>query len=155
MTEITKIREKYSFRNDPSVPEFLAGEIFAVMDANCALCARAATWIARNDRGNAIRIVPIQSGVGRALLRHYGLDPYDPATWLFVDHGAAFTSLSAVARAARHMGPGWRMLSVLDRLPRSVADRLYGFVARNRYHLFGRANLCTLPDPAVRARLVQ
>ena len=63
------------------------GHIFTVMDANCALCAKGASWIARNDHADEFRIVPIQSVQGRALLVENDLDPHDPASWLFVENG--------------------------------------------------------------------
>jgi predicted DCC family thiol-disulfide oxidoreductase YuxK len=36
-----------------------------------------------------------------------------------------------------------------------VQDILYRAVARNRYRLFGSADLCTLPDPEVQKRLLK
>ena len=49
------------------------------------------------------------------------------------------------------LGPGL----LLRLLPRRVRDRLYGMLARNRYRLFGRADMCAVPDPALRARLIE
>lgn len=128
--------------------------MFTVMDAHCALCARGARWIARNDRAGAFTIIPVQSELGGALMRHYGLDPADPVSWLYVEHGRAFTSLDALIRVGRRLGGVWRGLVVLRLLPRAVQDPLYRLVARNRYRLFGRADLCALPDPQVQKRLL-
>lgn len=128
--------------------------MFTVMDAHCALCARGARWIARNDRAGAFTIIPVQSELGGALMRHYGLDPVDPVSWLYVEHGRAFTSLDALIRVGRRLGGVWRGLVVLRLLPRAVQDPLYRLVARNRYRLFGRADLCALPDPQVQKRLL-
>lgn len=50
-------REPFSYLRDEAVPKFLAGDVFTVMDAQCALCARGATWIARHDRANEFRIL--------------------------------------------------------------------------------------------------
>ncbi len=144
----------YSYLQDPIVPAFEAGDIFTVMDAHCALCARGARWIARNDKAQEFRILPIQSPAGHALLQHYGLDPDDPTTWLFVEHGQAYTSLDALARVGSRLGGIWKSLTLLRRLPRSIQDPLYRTIARNRYRLFGKADLCTLPAPDVRERLV-
>jgi len=40
-------------------------------------------------------------------------------------------------------------------LPRTVQDWLYRIVARNRYRLFGRTNMCAIPDPGLLARLIE
>lgn len=131
----------------------MTGPIFTVMDAHCALCARGARWIARNDRKGEFKIVPIQSALGRDLLIRNGLDPDDPTSWLFIENGHAFQSLDAVIRVGWRLGGPWKALALLRILPRSWQDKLYHAVARRRY-LLGRADLCHLPDPDVRARLV-
>lgn len=150
--EIT--RPPYSYLDDPEVPTFDAPRHLAVMDAQCALCARGARWIARHDRREEFRILPIQTPLGNALLRHYDMDPDDPNSWLYLTEGRAYSSLDATIRVAQHFGGLWRALSVLRLLPRPVQDWLYARVARNRYRLLGRTDMCTLPDPALRKRLM-
>lgn len=148
-------RDPFSYRQDRSVPAFAAGPVFTVMDATCALCARGAAWIARHDRAQEFTIIPMQSAVGRALLVHYGLDPDDPVSWLYVEDGQAFTSLEAFVRAGRRLGGVWRGLGLLGLLPRRWQDALYVRVARSRYRVFGTADLCALPDPEVQRRLLR
>ena len=126
----------------------------AVMDAHCALCARGAAWIARNDRDAIFRIIPVQSELGQGLLTRHGLDPDDPASWLFLENGAAWTGLEALARVGWRLGGVWRGLAALRLLPRFVRGPLYRVVARNRYRMFGRADLCAMPDPEVQRRLL-
>jgi predicted DCC family thiol-disulfide oxidoreductase YuxK len=145
----------YSFRGDPSVPDFDDGFPIAVMDADCALCSWGARMIHRLDRKETTRIAPVQSPLGHALMRHYGVDPSDPATWLFIDEGRAHVDFDAVIHAGRRFGGWGRMTSVLRLLPRPARDRLYRLIARNRYRLFGRGELCALPDPAFQRRLLR
>ena len=44
---------------------------------------------------------------------------------------------------------------VLRILPRGLRNWLYRRFARNRYRLFGRADMCALPDPAFQRRLLR
>ena len=155
MAEVHFSSAPFSFLDDPSVPKFDAPEYFTVMDANCGLCARGAAWIARNDADEKFRIVPVQSALGAALLRHYGMDPEDPLSWLYIENGRARTSLDAIIRVGRQFGGIWKMLAVFNVLPRSVQDSLYGVVARNRYRFLGRKSFCDMPDPEIQARLLR
>ena len=125
------------------------GPIFAVMDAGCALCAKGAGWIARNDKSDEIQVIPMQSELGRTLLAQYRLDPDDPASWLYVENGEAFTSLDAYVRVGQRLGGFWKGLALLRFLPVPVQDALYHLVARNRHWLFPRTGLCTLPGSHV------
>ena len=144
----------YSYLEDPAVPKFQSNGVFSVMDAHCALCARGATWIARHDRRGEFSIIPVQSDLGASLMRHYGLDPADPSSWLYVEEGKAHSSLDALIRVGQRFGGRWRALALLHILPKPVRDFVYRTVATNRYRWFGRADLCNLPDPEVQKRLL-
>lgn len=148
-------RSRYSYRRDPSVPDFSAGEVMTVMDAHCSLCAKGAAWIARHDTRQEFTIIPMQSEIGSALMHHYGLDPSDPVSWLYIEDGYAYSSLDAVIRAGRRLGGIWNGLLFLRILPSSVRDMLYRWVARNRYQWFGRNAMCDLLDPQVQKRLLR
>ena len=62
--------------------------------------------------------------------------------------------MEAIIRiGARLRGPG-RLLRVMRLLPRPGPEWLYRRIARNRYW-FGRADICSLPDAGLRARLLE
>lgn len=145
----------YSHRDDPGVPPFDDAEPVAVMDAHCAICSWGARMIHRLDRAGTTRICPIQSPLGRALLRHYGLDPQDPASWLFLDKGQAHKDFDAVLHAGRRYGGLGRLTLALRIIPKPLRDWLYLRLARNRYRLFGRGDLCALPNPGLQRRILR
>lgn len=146
--------EPHSYRDAPSVPPFDDAGPVAVLDAQCGLCSKAALWIARNDHGARVRFVPIQSPLGAALARHYGVDPEDPATWLLLDNGHAMAGLDAALHVSRYLGP-WRALGLFRGVPAPLRNVMYRVIARNRYRVFGRADLCALPDPEIQRRLLR
>ena len=150
-----EVREPYSYLNDPAVPAFDAGTNFVIMDAHCALCARGATWIARADQAEAFRIIPVQSSLGQSLLRHYGLDPADPNSWLYVRDGLAFEDMDALIRVGKQLGGRWRAFWLLRLFPPPLLRGLYHLIARHRICLFGRGDLCNLPDAELQRRLVR
>ncbi len=144
----------YSYHHDGAVPRFSDGGPCTVMDAECGICARGATWIARNDQHEEFRIIPLQSDLGRSLISHYGMDPCDPTSWLYLEDGKAYSSLDAIIRVGERLGGIWTLLGALRAMPRPAQDCLYGLLARNRYRLGGRVDLCSLPDPEVRKRIL-
>jgi predicted DCC family thiol-disulfide oxidoreductase YuxK len=147
-------REGYSYRQDDAVPSFDDSHPIVFMDGECLLCTQAARFIARLDKGGAFRICPVQSLLGTSVLTHYGLEPRDPESWLYLDGGRAHTSIDAMIRAGRRLGGwGW-LLTPLAILPRPVQDWLYRRLARSRYRLFGRSDMCAIPDASLRRRLI-
>lgn len=152
---LTVDRAPYAYRDDPEVPAFDDGGPIAFVDGDCALCTFGARLIARFDTRRAFRICRTQSPTGRALLVHFGVDPDDPESWLYLVDGRAYGSLDGIVRAAARVGGvGW-LLQPLRLLPGPLQDWLYRRVARNRHRLFGRADICAAPDPALRARLME
>lgn len=149
-----RAREPWSWRDDPAVPPFDDAGPVAIMDGDCALCAGGARIIARLDRDRAFRIGRTQSPIGAALVRHYGLDPRDPETWLFLEDGRAWSGMEAILRIGARLGGPGRLVAPLRLLPRPLRDWLYRRIARNRY-LSGRGDMCGLPDPELRARLLE
>lgn len=151
----TEPKPPYSYRDDPKVPTFDDSHPLTIMDGECVLCSVGARLIARFDKKAEFKICRTQSALGQTLLGHYGLSPHDPESWLYIVDGQAFTSLDAMIRVGRRMGgPGW-LLQALRLIPSSLQDILYRKLARSRYRLFGRTNMCSIPDPALRARLLE
>lgn len=124
------------------------------MDADCALCTWGARLISRFDRAGEFRICPTRSPLGQAVLGHFGLDPHDPESWLYLVEGQAYTSLDAIIRVAGRVGGPGHLLRALRILPRPTQDWLYRRIARNRYQILGRTDMCALPDPELRRRLI-
>lgn len=149
------MHKPYSFRDDTNVPSFDDGAPIAVMDAECAVCSWGAQMIHRLDRTSTVRICPIQTPLGAALLNHYNMDPKDPTSWLFIDQGIAHADFEAVLYASRLFGGWGRLMVVLRVFPKPVRDWLYIRLARNRYALFGKKDMCALPDPEFQRRLMQ
>lgn len=147
-------RTAYSYRNDPAVPDFDDIRPIAFMDGECVLCMTGARLIDRMDRSGRIRICPVQTDLGRAVLMHFGLDPSDPDSWLFLHEGCAYGGLDAMIRVGQLTGGAGHLLRVLRVLPNGLQNWLYKRLARNRYALFGRRDTCELPTPSLRARLL-
>jgi predicted DCC family thiol-disulfide oxidoreductase YuxK len=144
----------YSYRDDPQVPRFPDDKGLIVFDGVCVLCTGWARFVLERDAGFAFRLTTVQSPLGQALFRHYGLDAETFETNLVLIDGRAYAKLDTVAAVCRRLGGAWRLLSAVRLLPRPLADWLYDRIALNRYTLFGRTDRCMIPPPEWRARFI-
>lgn len=151
---MSDISKPFSYRSDESVPSFDDTYAIVVMDGECALCTFGAQLIDRFDKTNNIRICPVQSPLGHALLVHYQMDPADPESWIFLEHGIFWTSFDAWIMAGEAVGGIGNLMRVFWFVPRPMRDWIYKRVARNRIAMFGTADICSLPSPRFRARLI-
>ncbi len=141
-------KQPYSYRDDPAVPDFDDDGPIIFFDGVCVLCSGFVGYVLRNDRQHRFRFCTTQSELGQAIYRHYGLDPVNNRTFLFVQDGRAWHKSDAALRAAGRMWLPWPLMTIFRFLPRFVRDGFYDFVARNRYSMFGKRDSCIIPDPA-------
>lgn len=125
-----------------------------LFDGVCRFCSLSVRLVSRFDQRGAIRFTPMQSPYGRQLAEQHGLDPDNPTTFVFFEHGMARLRSEGALAILRRLPPPWRWLVALRVLPRRWRDAGYDWLAANRYRLFGRYDGCILPTPALTARFV-
>ena len=96
----------------------------------------------------------LPDGTARRALRTAGLEPDDVDTMLLIERGVPYAKSSAFLRAVRFFRFPMNLLSVGLIVPRFLRDWLYDRVAKNRYSLFGKKELCLIPAPEERARFL-
>jgi len=114
-----------------------------VYDADCGFCTRSAEFLGRRSD---CEITPWQSlDLAAAGLTEQAVKT---AAYWVEDGRTPRRGARAIASALRSCrGVGYRLLGrLIDLAPvRPVAARIYGLVARYRYHLPGGTNACRLP----------
>lgn len=118
-----------------------------MFDAECVLCSANAQFVLKHDHKRRFRLASMQGEVGAALYRRFGIDPADPETMIVVEGGRALRDSDAVLTIYRELGWPWRALDILRLVPRFLRDPLYRLIARNRYRIFGRHDVCWVPSP--------
>ncbi|MEM0946167.1 MAG: DCC1-like thiol-disulfide oxidoreductase family protein [Pseudomonadota bacterium] len=132
----------------------LKGHDVVVFDGVCVLCSGFFRFVYRHDRAQRFRFLTAQSALGGRLYRDLGLPDDDFETNLVIVDGKIYQHLGAFAAAMRALNWPWRAAAIVDLLPERLARFLYDRIAKNRYAVFGRYDVCPLPDPAMRARFL-
>lgn len=118
-----------------------------VFDGVCVLCSHWVGFVLRHDRQGLYKFAAMQTATGRELLIEHGIDPDDPNSFLLLETGRGYTDTDAIVRVLRSFGGQWKIAAMLLAVvPRVVRDSLYRWMARNRYRLFGRHDVCIVPS---------
>lgn len=125
-----------------------------VFDDVCVLCSANARFVLRFDRANHFLLASMQGEVGAALYRRFGIDPSDPDTLIIVDSNRALRDSDAVLAIWDGLGWPWLAVCIFRLVPRVLRDTVYRWVARNRYHIFGKREACWAPTPEQRLRVL-
>ena len=123
-------------------------------DGVCVFCSRWVRFVIARDSAKRFRFTPIQSAYGARLARTFGIDPGDPDTNAVL-HGGRAHLKSDAALTVLSLLPGWGWTRVLFGVPKPLRDAVYGLVARNRYRIFGRYDVCFVPDAELRKRVLE
>ena len=125
-----------------------------LFDGVCGLCDRWVSFVLKRDRRCTFRFAALQSEAGASLLRAHGLPRDQLSSVVLIAGGRAYLKSAAILEMLRGLGLPWSLAVAGAALPVGFRDRLYDFVARNRYEWFGRTDTCRIPSPAERARFL-
>ena len=125
-----------------------------VFDGVCVLCSGFVRMVVRLDRKSRFRFATAQSPFGEALFKKHGLRTNSYETNLVLVDGAAFTQLDSFVAVMAELGWPWRAAKALLLLPRPLRNWLYDRIAKNRYALFGRKDICGIPPAELRERFL-
>jgi predicted DCC family thiol-disulfide oxidoreductase YuxK len=145
----------FSYKTDPAVPLFPDDRPIIIFDGHCVLCSRFARFVLRHDRRSLFRLTAAQTPLGQALFRHLGLDPVNFETNVLLENGQAYFKSDGTIRMFGHLGPPWSLAILARLVPRSLLDRLYDLIAKNRLAWFGSQSVCYLADPVYRDRFLE
>ncbi len=128
-------------------------------DGVCGLCNRLNQFLLKRDPNNHFRFASLQSELAASLLKGYEINAVDLDTvYVVADYGRTSQRLLARSDAILHLigrlGGVWGLLSVGRALPKSLRDVLYKVVARNRYNIFGKYDVCLMPEERHRTKFL-
>lgn len=135
-----------------------AGPHLLLYDGVCGLCDGVVQRVLASDRSGLFHFAALQSTVGIEDPSRAG-GSQDMTTFVLIPNyqsgsRAALTKSDAALFLFENLGWPWRVVSTGRLLPRAVRNRIYDFVARHRYSVFGQVDQCLLPAPDQRQRFL-
>jgi predicted DCC family thiol-disulfide oxidoreductase YuxK len=120
-------------------------------DGVCGLCNGLNQFLLKRDRHDRFRFASLQSEFAAALLKKHDVNSIDLDTVYVVDnYGQANERLlsrsDAVLHVLRQIGGIWNLFRLGSTIPKSLRDALYNLVVQNRYRMFGKYEVCLMPE---------
>lgn len=125
-----------------------------LFDGVCNLCNGFVQWLIRRDPQAVFRYASLQSEVGQNLLKQHGLPFAEISTVVLIDEGQVYTHADVSLRIVHRLGGLWSLLGVFHVVPRPVRNRIYQWIATNRYRWFGQRESCMVPTPELKSRFL-
>lgn len=131
-----------------------AHSAIVLFDGVCNLCDQTVQFIIQHDPKGYYKFAPLQSDLAKELLQKYQLEDEYLERVVLIEKGKAYAYSTAALRITRKLSGLWPLLYGLILVPKFIRDRVYRWVAKNRYQWFGEKEACALPTPENRARFL-
>lgn len=122
-----------------------------VFDTSCLLCSRFINILLRGDKKTlyytGFESIFSANNIPQDLL-------LEPETVVFIENDKVLVKSKAVMSILKYTRAPYRWLRIAKIFPVFILDKIYDWVAKNRYGWFGRSDQCYLPSPDQAARFL-
>lgn len=121
-------------------------------DGVCGLCNGFVDFVLKIDSKKIFKFSPLQGNYASTQLPKYLTEELSSVA-VSVD-GKVYTKAEAVTTILTEIGGIWSCVKIFSLFPLTMQNTIYDFVARHRYHIFGKKNSCRLPTADEKERFV-
>jgi predicted DCC family thiol-disulfide oxidoreductase YuxK len=125
-----------------------------IFDGVCNICDALVKFIIRRDSTARFKFTSAQSAAGRVLQDRHNLDAIQSGTMILIKNSIVYKESDAAVEISKQLDGAWKLLSVLRIVPKTARDRVYLYIARNRYKWFGKKEQCVLPAGELKNRFL-
>lgn len=118
-------------------------------DGVCGLCNHFVNFLMSHDRHRRLRFATLQGEHAQKLVPAEKRTDLD--TVILFSQGDVYERSQAALMAIAALGGAYRAVKILLWIPRPIRDWAYDMVAKNRYQIFGKKDVCRLPTPEERS----
>ena len=130
-------------------------EKLVIFDGHCVICNGSVRTIAANDVTGSIRFTHSETLLSKRLSNEWPSYINPSASVVFIDNGNVYTMSDAVIQIAKYLRFPYNLLRFYKILPKGIRDKLYRFVANNRYRIFKKREHCILPGRNLRSKIIE
>ena len=123
-----------------------------LFDGVCNLCNGAVRFILKWEKTPAFSFTALQADAAEKILNNFRNEIIEDSI-IYVEDGKLFQKSTAVLKIAAHLRFFW-IFKYFRFLPVRFRDRVYDYIAHNRYRWFGRQNQCMIPTPEIKSRFL-
>lgn len=115
-----------------------------IFDGVCNLCNGTVNFLLKHDRKKQFVFTALQSTTGRKLMADYKINT-DNDSVILISNQTVFVESAAALEIGRLLPFPWRMVLVFYVVPAQIRDKVYRWIARNRFKWFGKRKTCRIP----------
>lgn len=126
-----------------------------LFDGVCNLCDNAVNKIIKADDTDQFRFVSLDSDKGKEILNYIGIDRTKIDSIVLYEPGIAYYIKSKAAfQIASKLGGFYTLVNIFSVLPTGITDKMYDYIAKNRYKWYGKKESCMVPSEDIKQKFL-
>ena len=122
--------------------------LIILFDGVCNFCNYWVDFTIDRDKNDIYRFAALQSEEGQLLLQQYNIKSTDFESFVLIRGENVFTKSTAVLLISKTLSGPTKIMYPFIFLPKFIRDFIYDLIAKNRYKIFGKRNVCRVPTAA-------
>ena len=124
-----------------------------LFDGICNLCNSSVSFLIKYDTENNLQFAAQQTDSGKRLMKQYCIEG-DNQSVILISGDKVFYKSDAIIEISKKL-MGWpRFLKYGYLLPKSIRNLVYDLIAKNRYWIFGKRDICSTPNQVNRHKFL-
>ena len=123
-----------------------------LFDGECNLCHSWVKFILPKDKRGYFRFAALQSQKGKEIIHQFHIDTNKDDSVILVEKDKIYMRTTAGIRICKRLGFPSNLLLIFYLIPTFIRDRMYDFIAHNRYKWFGKKESCLMMQPGWKDR---
>ena len=117
-----------------------------LFDGVCNLCSGFVRFILKRDKTKRFCFVALQSEKGKEFIERYKIHQETDSV-ILIDKNKVYMESDAAIKISQLLPAPWSWAVVFKIIPKNWRDKMYRWVAKNRYSWFGKNNtVCHFDD---------
>lgn len=116
-----------------------------LFDGVCNFCNFWVNFILDRDKKDLFKFAALQSKLGNEILKKFNMDNSSLESVILLDGESVYSKSTAALKIAKELSGPVKILYPLLILPKFLRDFFYDLIAKNRYKIFGKKEVCRIP----------
>ena len=118
-----------------------------LFDSKCNLCSKTVKRVMKLDKNKLFTFISNKSEYGKNIISKNNLNSVTTETIvLFTTENKFLIKSDAAISIAVKLNPLFLIFNILFIVPKKIRDRIYDYVAKNRYKWFGENESCDITN---------
>jgi len=127
------------------------GSMVIIYDGNCMLCNSALRFVRKQDSYKKFIYLPLKLNLAEEILKKNSKLDNLPDSIILVDNNVYYFKSEAIFRIVRHLKNWTGVFLIFKIFPRKLLDKIYDWIASNRYKWFGVKGTCEIQFKEVKS----